>query len=504
MEIIRYECPKRCHRYDKSFEEIIEAGNKHREKVFALRDISENQKVKISSLREEKNLLLDKVDKFELDAKQDSDLILRMTQETRSLKRELRDMRMILIEKEEMLSEKTQQVDKNEHSETKVKDLEDELILKNIEISNLENLLNEKQSVEKHWQSELNTVMKGEEDLESKVKSLEGDLKSMKEKESSDKTKREELYHEMDVLTEARQSEVEMLKGKIKSMKQQCLSQCWYGIKCKRLFCRFDHSNVFKKINKGLKKQENNMHADQNVPAEYLCDQCGKVFKNCEENKKHIQSCHEETFKCSKCELIFQARSDLKRHVAKNHDENDIECEQCGKFFVSKRELNDHRRIHQTVDSGIESINNMLKGLLEKDGKRSIDIANDECQNEENLNPTLKCVNCNEIFLTESSLKKHRKRSHRTQRIKSRTEPSLPKVHPKRKLECGMCVIDFENIDEMNAHMDDIHEGRWKYGDPDVVFEGEDYEESESDYSVSEYSDDNDSDESSESESGED
>ena len=67
-----------------------------------------------------------------------------------------------------------------------------------------------------------------------------------------------------------------------------------------------------------------------------------------------------------------------------------------------------------------------------------------------------------------------------------------------------MCVIDFENIDEMNAHMDNIHEGRWKYGDPDVVFEGEDYEESESDYSVSEYSDDNDSDESSESESGED
>ena len=107
MEIIRYECPKRCHRYDKSFEEIIEAGNKHREKLVALRDISESQKSKISSLREEQNLLLDKVDKFELDAKQDSDLILRMTQETGAVTRELRDMRRILIKREELLSEKS-------------------------------------------------------------------------------------------------------------------------------------------------------------------------------------------------------------------------------------------------------------------------------------------------------------------------------------------------------------------------------------------------------------
>ena len=82
MEVVCYE----CHKYSKSFKEIIEAGNKHREKALALKDISENQKEKISSLREEKNNLLDKVDKMELDAKRDSELILSMTRDTRDLK----------------------------------------------------------------------------------------------------------------------------------------------------------------------------------------------------------------------------------------------------------------------------------------------------------------------------------------------------------------------------------------------------------------------------------
>ena len=81
-EVVRYE----CHKYSKSFQEIIEAGNNHREKALALKDISENQKEKISILREEKNNLLDKVDKMELDAKRDSELILRMTRDTRDLK----------------------------------------------------------------------------------------------------------------------------------------------------------------------------------------------------------------------------------------------------------------------------------------------------------------------------------------------------------------------------------------------------------------------------------
>ena len=61
MEKLKYECPKRCHLYEKSFEDIITAGNKHREKVVSLTEIAREQKSKISSLREENNSLLDPV-----------------------------------------------------------------------------------------------------------------------------------------------------------------------------------------------------------------------------------------------------------------------------------------------------------------------------------------------------------------------------------------------------------------------------------------------------------
>ena len=40
---------------------------------------------------------------------------------------------------------------------------------------------------------------------------------------------------------------------------------------------------------------------------------------------------------------------------------------------------------------------------------------------------------------------------------------------------------NFNNVEEMNLHMDSEHSGRWKYGDPDVVFEGDDYNESDLD-----------------------
>jgi hypothetical protein len=44
--------------------------------------------------------------------------------------------------------------------------------------------------------------------------------------------------------------------------------------------------------------------------------------------------------------------------------------------------------------------------------------------------------------------------------------------------EIILCVLDFETLDEMDEHMDEKHQGRWKLSDPDVIFEVDDYEES--------------------------
>ena len=157
------------------------------EKVLALKEISENQKTKISSLRKERNDLLDKVDKFELDQKQDSDLILRMTSETRSLKGEVRDLRLVLEEKEELFSRKVEKENEIELLEMKCKDLVDEIITKDIKISNLEESIIGEKIAEKSLEFELNIGKNFGESNASKVEVLERELKRIKAKESNDK-----------------------------------------------------------------------------------------------------------------------------------------------------------------------------------------------------------------------------------------------------------------------------------------------------------------------------
>ena len=80
-----YECPNGCHNYRQSLEEIVTAGNKHREMALSLKGIAEEQKKKISILREEKNSLLDRTDHLEVDAKRQTELSFKKTKENREL-----------------------------------------------------------------------------------------------------------------------------------------------------------------------------------------------------------------------------------------------------------------------------------------------------------------------------------------------------------------------------------------------------------------------------------
>ena len=48
------------------------------------------------------------------------------------------------------------------------------------------------------------------------------------------------------------------------------------------------------------------------------------------------------------------------------------------------------------------------------------------------------------------------------------------------KFECLLSKEEFDGSEEMNHHMDEKHEGRWKHGDPDVISEGDEYDESSS------------------------
>ena len=136
METRMNDCTNGCYRYRQSLEEVAEAGNKHREKVIALKAIAEEQKSKISILREEKYSLMENIDQLEHDKNIDTDLILSMTKENRELKRDLKDHRMKAIEQEELVREHKNEYEVNHSLTVKLKDLEDENFLKDIRYLN--------------------------------------------------------------------------------------------------------------------------------------------------------------------------------------------------------------------------------------------------------------------------------------------------------------------------------------------------------------------------------
>ena len=73
METGNEECANGCYRYRESLENA-EAGNNHREKVIALKAIAEEQKSKISRLREEKYSLMESLDQLEYEKKENTGL----------------------------------------------------------------------------------------------------------------------------------------------------------------------------------------------------------------------------------------------------------------------------------------------------------------------------------------------------------------------------------------------------------------------------------------------
>ena len=61
-----------CHKYSKSIDEIFEAGAKHRKAAIAVKEVADQQKVKIREFRDVTNKLQDTVENLELDL-QESD-----------------------------------------------------------------------------------------------------------------------------------------------------------------------------------------------------------------------------------------------------------------------------------------------------------------------------------------------------------------------------------------------------------------------------------------------
>lgn len=80
----------------------------------------------------------------------------------------------------------------------------------------------------------------------------------------------------------------------------------------------------------------------------YICNKCGKVFK-----QKQILLIHEKSncddgplFKCVHCAKSFSSKHVLKTHTRIHFSEKNLLCKYCGKSFHWKGQLKIHERSH--------------------------------------------------------------------------------------------------------------------------------------------------------------
>ena len=157
---------KGCEKYNKTVDEIVHAASKHREKLLALKDISDSQKEKIFCLRGHRNELFDKIDKINSEhaivMKEKDERFSSLEEENESLKEQLCDQKeeleiiklrdieslkeKILIVPEQSLADELEDA----KDEQKKEDLRKELKVFKTKVDKLEQNKDEKNVLFKH------------------------------------------------------------------------------------------------------------------------------------------------------------------------------------------------------------------------------------------------------------------------------------------------------------------------------------------------------------------
>ena len=154
---------------------------------------------------------------------------------------------------------------------------------------------------------------------------------------------------------------------------------CAFVRDCKRLFCKFDHGFLFRKVNHKLKAP-----ITKPTDEKLTCEMCKHLFESKSILKKHMETCTLEKniskevpkVHCDKCGNVFTSISKLRKHEQKEHSQELLECISCGKIFASEDELKEHV-CQKVVQEEMLIVANSLDKLLENDTKENgINIIN--------------------------------------------------------------------------------------------------------------------------------
>lgn len=139
------------------------------------------------------------------------------------------------------------------------------------------------------------------------------------------------------------------------------------------------------------------------------CPLCGKEISSISNMSSHIQQCHPSTpepYRCEECGGYYKTRISLKHHMQSQHTpgRKKFPCKYCGNLFTESRSLREHINCtHETTE-------------------------------------VFSCEVCKKTFLTRGRLRRHMY------------------IHGEFRLFCKYCGKGFHLKDNMNKHIDLMHE----------------------------------------------
>lgn len=212
----------------------------------------------------------------------------------------------------------------------------------------------------------------------------------------------------------------------------------------------------------GRYKQHMVKHSDERP---YKCTTCEKSFKRMSEMNNHMQIHTGVTYTCDMCGLISRNKVSFRTHIRRVHRRDfRHRCEQCGKKFMSKYDLEDHKTRHSDKSIVCDDCGNVflqksylvahkrLMHEVQKMSKYQCDLCNKSFASERNLHShanlhlqTFLCAQCGKECATSYGLKLH-ERTHTD----------------KKPYQCKSCPKAFAREEALSLHRV-IHTGNKPY-----------------------------------------
>jgi uncharacterized Zn-finger protein len=139
---------------------------------------------------------------------------------------------------------------------------------------------------------------------------------------------------------------------------------------------------------------------------EFVCDECGKSFRNRDGLRQHKKTHDDSEFPCESCDKKFRCKSGLTKHMGIVHDGKRYICDVCGKGLTTAQNLREHMMVH----SG---------------------------------NKPYSCTECDKTFVTKQHLRIH-KRNHTNE----------------KPYQCSFCDKAFTNLSGYHLHVRRVHENK--------------------------------------------